>query len=186
MQHYPRFYIKQRITMMVNRYEIRVANPDGTEGALIALAQQKRMALKEQVTFYADEARTQPLFAFKARKVVDLNSGYDITDGAGQPIAFFRKDFGASLLRSTFLLSGPNYEGTGQEENQVVAILRRFLDFPFLPIHFVYDDAQGNQLLRIERQFALRDKYTVTVPDSRVDYRVAACLGVAMDALMGR
>lgn len=186
MQHHPKFYIKQRITMMVNRYEIRAANPDGSEGALIALAQQKRMALKEQVTFYADEAKTQPLFSFKARKVMDLNSGYDITDPDGKPIAFFKKDFGASLLRSTFLLEGPGYEGKGQEENQVVAILRRFVDIPFLPIHFVYDDNQGNQLLRIERQFALRDRYTVTVPDPRIDYRVAAALGVAMDALMGR
>ena len=143
----------------------RAANPDGSEGALIALAQQKRMALKEQVTFYADEAKTQPLFSFKARKVMDLNSGYDVTDPDGKPIAFFKKDFGASLLRSTFLLEGPGYEGKGQEENQVVAILRRFVDFPFLPIHFVYHDNQGNQLLRIERQFALRDRYTVTVPD---------------------
>ena len=28
----PKFFIKQRITVMVNRYEVRAANPDGTEG----------------------------------------------------------------------------------------------------------------------------------------------------------
>jgi hypothetical protein len=32
----PRFYVKQRITMMINRYEIRAANPDGSEGQLLA------------------------------------------------------------------------------------------------------------------------------------------------------
>ena len=32
------------------------------------VAQQKRMALKEQVTFYADEGRTQPVFSFQARR----------------------------------------------------------------------------------------------------------------------
>lgn len=184
--YYPQFFIKQRITMMVNRYEIRVANPDGTEGQLLALAEQKRMALKEQVTFFADEARTQPVFSFKARKVVDLNSGYDITDAKGNPLAFFQKDFGASMLRSTFILQGPGYQGRGQEENQVVAFVRRFMDFPFLPIHFAYVDAAGKPLLRVERQIALRDRYTVTVPDQRIDFRVAAALGVAMDALMAR
>jgi hypothetical protein len=42
----PRFFVKQRITLMVNRYEIRMANPDGSEGALMAFAEQKRMKLK--------------------------------------------------------------------------------------------------------------------------------------------
>jgi hypothetical protein len=31
------------------------------------MAQQKRFAFKEQVTFHADEARTQPVFGFRAR-----------------------------------------------------------------------------------------------------------------------
>jgi hypothetical protein len=34
----PRFFVKQRITVMINRYEILAANPDGTEGQLLALA----------------------------------------------------------------------------------------------------------------------------------------------------
>jgi hypothetical protein len=28
--HVPRFFVRQRITMMVNRYEIRGAAPDGS------------------------------------------------------------------------------------------------------------------------------------------------------------
>jgi hypothetical protein len=32
----------------------------------------------------------------------------------------------------------------------------------------------------------VRDKYTVNVPDQRVDFRVAAAVAVAMDALMAR
>jgi hypothetical protein len=34
----PKFFVKQRITLMVNRYEIHAANPDGTEGQLLANA----------------------------------------------------------------------------------------------------------------------------------------------------
>jgi len=32
----------------------------------------------------------------------------------------------------------------------------------------------------------LGDRYRVTVPDQRVDFRVAAAVAVALDALMGR
>ncbi len=184
--HLPRFFVKQKITMMINRYEILAANQDGSMGRLLALAEQKRFAFKEQVTFFEDAERTRPVFGFKARQVIDLNAGYDVTDATGQQIGFFRKDFGASLLRSTFHLEGPGFAGTGQERNQVVAILRRFSELPFLPFHFDFVATDGALLMSSERQMTLRDKYTVTVPDPRVDFRVAAAMAVGLDALMGR
>ena len=182
----PTFYVRQRFAMMTNRYEIYAANPDGSFGQLMGLAEQKKMALKEQVTFYSDETKARPVFAFKARRVMDLNAGYDITDEHGQQIGFFRKDFGASLLRSTFHLEGPGFAGTGQERSMLVAIVRRFSDIPFLPIHFDFLSTEGRPLLGVERQGSVRDKYTVHVPDPRVDFRVAASVAVALDALMQR
>ncbi len=184
--HLPRFYVQQKFAMTTNRYALYAANPDGSFGQLMGVAQQKRMAFKEEVTFYSDESKTRAVFSFKARKKLDLNSGYDIRDESGQQIGFFRKDFGASLLRSTFHVEGPGYSGTGQERSPVVAVVRRFLDIPFLPIHFDYVDGQGTPLLSVERQASVRDKYTVNVPDQRVDFRVAAAVAVAMDALMAR
>jgi uncharacterized protein YxjI len=182
----PHFVVKQKLTLMINRYEISESDDAGNPTRLMALAEQKRMAFKEQVTFYTDESKTRPVFGFKARARLDLSSGYDITDETGSQIGFFRKDFGASLLRSTFHLEGPGYDGTGQERSQLVAIVRRFTDIPFLPIHFDYVDSSGAPLLGVERQASVRDKYTVHVPDPRVDFRVAAAVAVAMDALMGR
>ena len=44
----------------------------------------------------------------------------------------------------------------------------------------------GNPLLSVERQGSVRDVYTVHVPDQRVDFRVAAAIAVALDALMQR
>ncbi len=185
-QHRDRFYIKQRITMMVNRYEIREANPDGSEGRMIGVAQQKRLAFREQVTFYADEARSQPVFSFKARQALDLAAVYDVTDGAGQPLGWFQKDFAASLLRSSFHLSGPGIDAYGQERNPVVAIVRRFVDVP-LAFHFDFTDKQSGQVVMTsERQFSLRDRYSITVPDQRLDYRLAAAMAVALDVLLQR
>jgi uncharacterized protein YxjI len=183
--HLPAFFVKQKFAMMVNRYEIRGVGPDGGPGDLIAMAQQKRMALKELVTFYADEQRTRPVFSFKARQVIDLNAGYDVFDERGDAIGFFRKDFTSSLLRSTFELHGPyGLNAIGQERNQALALIRRFVDLPFT-FHFDYHQ-EGRPVLHVERAFTLRDRYTVTVPDPRVDFRLAAAMTVALDTMMGR
>jgi len=182
----PRFFVKQRITALVNRYEIRTANADGSMGDIIAMAQQKRFAFKEQVTFYADEARSTPVFSFKARQVIELAAVYDVFDAAGTPIGYFQKDFAKSLLRSSFHLGGPGIDAYGQERNEVVAVLRRFIDLPFA-FHFDFSDkASGQVVMSSERQFSLRDKYTVTVQDQRIDFRLAAAMAVGLDALLQR
>ena len=186
LQTQQQLIVRQRVRFLVNQYEIHAVGPDGREAGLLAFAQQKRMAFKEQVTFYADEQRSRAVFSFKARKAIDLGSGYDVYDEAGAPLGFFRKDFGKSLLRSTFHVEGPGYTGTGQERSQAVALIRRFTDIPFLPIHFDFVGTDGRPLMSVERQGSVRDKYTVHVPDQRVDFRVAASVAVALDALMDR
>ena len=182
----PHFNVSQKLTLMVNRYEITETNPDGSVGRLMAVAQQKRMAFKEHVTFYRDDQRTQPVFSFQARQALDLGAGYDVRDAAGNPLGSFRKDFGKSLLRSTFHVSVPGLEATGQERNQVVGVLRRFVDFPF-GFHFDFTEpSTGQVVMTSERQLSMRDRYTVTVPDPRLDFRVAASMAVALDALLAR
>jgi len=180
----PQFVLKQRFAFTTNRYEVWAPGPQGE--TLMAVAEQKRLAFKEQVTFFTDDSKQRPVFAFKARQALDLGAGYDVTDEGGQQLAWFKKEFGASLLRSTFLIEGPGYRGRGQERSPLVAVLRRFLDIPFLPIHFDYVAEDGRPLVSIERQGTVRDRYTVHVPDPRVDFRVAAALAVGMDALMQR
>jgi uncharacterized protein YxjI len=182
----PHFVVKQKLTMMVNRYEVSESDEAGNPTRLMALAEQKRMAFKEQVTFFSDASKSRAVFGFKARKKLDLNAGYDITDESGAQIGFFRKDFGASLLRSTFHIEGPGYTGTGRERNQVVGLLRRFTELDFIPIHFDFVDPAGSPLFSVERKMSFGDRYRVTVPDQRVDFRVAAAVAVGLDALMSR
>jgi hypothetical protein len=189
-----RFLVTQRLTMMVNRYEIRAVASDGSPGDLLALAQQKRMAFKEEVTFYADEDRRSPVFSFKARSRLDLGATYDVRDAAGTPIGLFRKDFAKSLLRSTWHLESAGVEATGRERSAAVAVARRAwemlpvvenLPSPFL-FHFDFLDPAGQLVLSSRRARSLRDRYDVTVPGARVDGRVAAAMAVALDALQSR
>jgi uncharacterized protein YxjI len=191
----PAFFVKQRITVMVNRYEVRAVAPDGGEGQLLAFAEQKRMKLKEEVEFFADESRTRRVFSFRARQRLDVHAEHDVLDESGVPLGSFRKQFGASLLRSTWELSVPGLQAVGQERRMSVAVLRRVWDLlpyvgdvwvPFV-FHFDFTDtATGRPVLVSERQKAVRDRYTVTVPDPRLDFRVAASMAVALDALQSR
>lgn len=196
---YERFTIKQKITMMVNRYEIRSVDANGADGPLIAIAQQKRMAFKEQVTFYADEARTKPVFGFKARQRMDLAATYDVTDASGTPIGSFRKEFAKSLLRSTWQMTAADgLQATGTERSQNVAIARRLwelvpvvgdLPSPFL-FHFDFTAPDGSIVLSSVRRRSVRDRYDVELPTSpngwRLDWRVGAAMAVALDALQSR
>ena len=186
VQYRDRFFVKQRLTMMVNRYEIREANPDGSEGRIVAFAQQKRLAFKEQVTFYTDESKSQAVFSFKARQAIDLAAVYDVLDSDGVALGTFQKDFKASLLRSSFHFVGPGMDSYGQERNALVGILRRFVDLPFV-FHFDFvSKATGQKVMTSEKKFGLRDKYTIEVPDTTLDFRLAAAMAVGLDALMGR
>jgi uncharacterized protein YxjI len=194
LQGVERFAVTQAITLAVNRYDIRSLTAEGKPGALLATAQQKRLAFKEQVTFYADESRKVPVFSFRARRRLDLGSGYDVVDAAGAPIGSFRKDFGRSLLRSTWHLEAPGLQATGRERNASVAVLRRVWDLlpvvgeipaPFV-FHFDFVDAEDRLVLSSQKRFSARDRYDVTVPGALVDGRLAAAMAVALDALQDR
>jgi uncharacterized protein YxjI len=191
----PHFFVRQKITLMVNRYQIFAATPDGAEGELLAFAQQKRMAFKEQVTFYSDESKSRPVFSFRARQRLDVHAEHDVYDQDGVELGYFRKEFGASLVRSTWHLSAGGVDAVGQERRLSVAILRRIWDFiPFLGdiwvpfvFHFDFtDSATGSPVLVSERRKSIRDRYSVTVSDPRLDFRVAASMAVALDALQSR
>ena len=193
------YVIRQRVTMMVNRYEIHRSDGTGAELGLLCFAEQKRMALKEHVTFYTDAAKTHPLFGFRARKVIDLGSGYDVVDAADAPIGWFRKDFGASLASSTWhLRDAAGIECTGSERNAKVAVLRRIWDFvpvlgdvpvPWL-FHFDFRTSGGEVVLSSTKRVGVRDVYHVdlaTLADGRrLDWRVGAAMAVALDALQSR
>jgi uncharacterized protein YxjI len=187
LQAQQQLIVRQRIRFMVNQYEVHAVAPDGSEGGVLAFAQQKRMAFKEQVTLYTDDTKTTPVLGFKARQVMDLGATYDVTDASGAPIGMFKKNFKESLLLTTWQLEQPGWPTmTGRETNVVVALLRRFVDaLSWLPYHFDFKIAE-KVVFSVVKKWGLRDQYVVSIHDPNVDRRLVAAMAVALDALQSR
>jgi uncharacterized protein YxjI len=187
LQAQQQLHVRQRIRLMVNQYEIHAVEPDGSEGELLAFAQQKRLAFKEQVTLYTDDTKQQPVLSFRARQIIDLGATYDVLDAGGNPIGLFRKDFKSSLLRSTWHVEQPGVGvAIGQERNLAVALLRRFVEsLSWLPYHFDFL-IDGRPAFSVVKKWGLRDKYVVDIHDPRFDRRLVIAMAVGLDALQAR
>ena len=187
LQRATRLRVRQRLTMMVNLYDVTVADQSGRPaGPPVAFAKQKRLALREQVTIYTDESAREVLCSFRARQVFDVGASYDVLDGAGAPLGGFRKDFARSLLRSTFHLEQPGAPAVvGQERHLVTALLRRAVDSLPLPVHFEFR-AGDTGVMSVDRAFTLRDAYDVRIAAPWLDRRLAVAMVIGLDALMAR
>ena len=130
---------------------------------------------------------------------MDLSATYDVTDASGTPIGTFRKEFGKSLMRSTWQLTTiDGLQATGTERNQIIAGARRLwaavpifgdVPSPFL-FHFDFTAPDGSIVLSSVRRLHFRDRYDVQLPATnsgwRLDWRVGAAMAVALDALQSR
>lgn len=185
--HVPHFFMHQKLTAMINRYQLLLPDSAGGPGPMIAFAEQKRMKIKEEVNFFTDETKTTRLFSFKSRQAIDMHAKTDVFDNDGAVIGWFEKDFARSLLRSTWHLHYGDVDATGHEKSLPKAIIRRVIDE--LPLRFDFDfvdQASGQAVLSVDRQRTLRDRYEVTVPDPRLPFPLAAAMTVALDAFQGR
>lgn len=187
LQTHQQFHIRQRIRLVVNQYQVHAVAPDGSEGDLLAFAQQKRLAFKEQVTIYTDDTQQQPLLGFKARQRLDLGATYDVTDQDGNPIGLFRKDFAKSLLRSTWHLEqGGLPPATGAERSLPTALLRRFVEaLSWLPYHFDFG-ADGQPAFSVVKKWGIRDRYVVQIHNPQLDRRLIIAIAIGLDTLQSR
>lgn len=182
--------VRQKITAFVNRYVVTAPTATGEEGEQVAFVEQKRLAFREEVTFFTDQSKTTPLFKFKARQILDVGATYDVTASDGTPIGTFRKDFKKSLLRSTWHLEQGDLAAVGSERSQLIAILRRVWDlFEDLPFFFKYhfDFVNGDKpVMSVDKTALIRDVYRVEISETTLDRRLAIAMTVALDALQSR
>jgi uncharacterized protein YxjI len=195
-----RFVLKQRIRLVINQYGFFLPDDEETPFCFV---EQKRFKFKEDIRFYTDDSKTTELMRLKARQRFDPAARYDITTPDGQMVGQIQKQFGASLLRSTYSL----YDAYGnpaakvRERNLPVAIFRRLVGFlpyvgnyaDWLPIAYDFEflQADTDKLLGINarRRWKIRDIYDIDLtPDTErfLDRRLVLAATVGMDALQAR
>jgi uncharacterized protein YxjI len=191
------FFVDQLIRPIANLYRISTLGSDGASpGEPVAFVRQKKLAIKEDIRFFADEGEQDELFRIKARQIFEVGGRYDVTTPAGERLGILEKVFGISLIRSTWKVLDPAEQQVAlvQEKSVPLAVLRRLIDFvPYgelVPIVFQFTiQMDGREIGELRRPIGLRDRYTLTLrgdPDRRLDRRVAIALAVALDALQSR
>ena len=191
------FYIDQLIRPVANLYRISTLGPDGASAhEPLAFVRQKKLAIKEDIRFFADDSEQQELFRIKARSIMEFRTRYDVTTPEGERVGVLEKVFGKSILRSTWRIHDANEQEVAfaQEKSMPVAILRRVIDVvpygDFIPIVFQFTIfMDGKEVGEMRRPIGVRDRYTLKLhgdPNRRIDRRVVVALGVALDALQSR
>jgi uncharacterized protein YxjI len=193
-----RYLVDQLIRPIANLYRITpLAAGETPAGPPVAFVRQKKLALKEDIRFYADEQETDELFQIKARNILDLGgSRYDVYAGQKQ-IGALEHQFRASLVRSTWRVrDASNQEiAVARERSLAMAIARRLVDFVpdyglWIPIPYNFDLViEGKTIGSLNRKFKLRDSYVLDLsgdPARQLDRRLAIALAIGLDALQNR
>ena len=195
------FLLRQRWTLVINRYLFSLPDARGKEGQQIAFVEQKRFQFKEDIRFYTDDTKRIEFLRIKARQQFDPAARYDITGPGGEKIGEIQKVFGKSLLRSTYRLFDANGVETAEarERSLTVAVVRRLIGFvPYIgnwadwlpiPYHFVF--VRGDKVLvhHTRQAWKFTDHYRIDCsPDAErsLDRRLVLAAAVGMDALQAR
>ncbi|MDQ3866341.1 MAG: hypothetical protein M3304_05885 [Actinomycetota bacterium] len=191
------FFIDQLVRPVANLYRISTLGPDRrSPGAPLAFVRQKKLAIREDIRFFADESESEELFRLKARGFTEFRGRYDVLLPDGRRAGVLEKVFGASLLRSTWRILDADERAIGKayERSVPVALLRRVIDVvpygDFVPIVFHFTiTLDGREVGELRRPIGLRDRYILELggdPERRIDRRLAVALGIALDALQSR
>jgi hypothetical protein len=196
-----RFVLRQRFTLVVNRYEFSIPDEAG-DGTPFCFVEQARFKFKEDIRFFTDQTKSQELLRILARQRFDPRARYDVTGPGAEKVGEIQKVFGASLLRSTYAL----YDATGtevataRERSLPVALFRRlvglvpyignYADWLPIPYDFEFRSPDGEVLgSHRRRRWKFADVYDIDFTadaEHRLDRRLALATAVGMDALQAR
>ncbi len=193
-----RFLVDQLVRPMINLYRVTpLAAGETPAGGPIAYVRQRRMAIKEDIRFYADENESQEVFRIKARSVFDIGGArYDVTAPEGGQIGVLEHSFRQSLFRSTWKVTDADGGEvvTAQERSLPMAIARRVVDFvpygEWLPIPYNFDLLMDGRVIgHMNRKLQLRDRYVLDLSgdhERSLDRRLGIALAIGLDTLQNR
>ena len=157
-------------------FKIIALNPQvrmtDASGQLVAYVKQKAFRLREDVTIFADEGQTRPLYRINANRILDINAAYNITTPQGQTIGQVRRPGLRTIWKANYPIhdAGGNELGLIHEENAWVKVMDALLGevpvvgmfsgYLFNPAYLV--DVRGQTVLYMKKQPAFFEgKFTI-------------------------
>ena len=138
-------------------------------GQLVSYVKQRAFRLKEDVTIFADEAQSRPLYHIKADRIIDIGATYSIVDADGRPLGAVRQRGMRTLWRATYDILDElrNPVGLVHEQDAWVKVIDGLIgEIPFLGFviqqwinpTYLIDGTDGTTLLRMRKRPSLIER----------------------------
>jgi uncharacterized protein YxjI len=194
-----RFLVQQVFKPLANEYRISVPSPGSSEeGRPLLFVKQKRMSIREDIRFRLDPEAEPHLFMIQSKSMFEFRGRHNVLDPDGAVIGMLEKSFGASLLRSHWIVRDAAGEQVleAHEASWLIAIVRRLAELgpgiidllSYLPFNFTLK-REGEEVGRYKRVLgSFRDRYVLELDSGigDVDRRLLVAFTVALDALQDR
>ena len=183
-----------KITTLSNDFTARNAS-----GQTIAYVKQKMFKLKEAITVYSDESKSQILFTIAANKWLDFSAAYSMTDASGNEIGKIARKGWRSMWKAEYDIvdqkDQPQYKV--QEANAWVRVadsmigeipvLGAFTGYLFNPTYNVTNKA-GQIVVKLKKMpsFFGKEFELEKVADIDEDDKERVMLGLMMMILLER
>jgi hypothetical protein len=159
-------------------------------GGLLYFVKMKAFKLKEDITVFRDEARTDAVLSIKARQIMDFGATYDITEVAtGQKVGACRRKGLKSILKDEWEILDEDDAllGHAKEDSMLLAMIRRFLS-NLIPQTFLVD-AMGDQIGKLKgtwNPFLVKFDVDFSGNNGQIDPRLLLGMTVLLMTIEGK
>lgn len=166
----------------------------GPDGSLALFAKMKGFKIKEDIRIYADEQMTNEVLAIRTKSIFDISGTYDVRDTTtGETLGALRRKGLKSMIRDEWLILDAQGQEVGKiaEDSQLLALVRRFIDFASMCIPQKYNAEIGGTPVATYKQnfnpFVQKIMIDFSVDKgNRLDPRLGLAAAVLLCAIEGR
>jgi hypothetical protein len=152
-------------------------------GQLVGYVKQRAFRLKEDVTIFADEAQTQPVYHIKANQIIDIGATYSIGTADGRSLGALRQRGMRTLWKATYdiLDEAGSAVGLIHERDAWVKVIDGLIGaIPFLGFviqqwinpTYLIDSADGVTVLRMRKQPSLIERRFLVAQEAPLPSRL--------------
>lgn len=152
-------------------------------GRLVGYVKQRAFRLREDVTIFADEAQTQPIYHIKANKIIDIGATYAISSADGRSLGAVRQRGMRTFWKATYDILDESGSAIGliHEQDAWVKVVDGLIgEIPLLGFviqqwinpTYLIDGADGVTLLRLRKRPSLIERRFVVEQDAPLPSRL--------------